>query len=282
MNPPKSSYRGGSGEPLVLLHGFTDTWTTWLQMLPELEKHHDVLALTLPGHFGARPWEIPQPFSLSHVVDAIEAEMDAAGIEKAHIAGNSLGGWLALELAVRGRALSVVALCPGGGWIRGGRDERRILRYFKRNRMLAPRAAKHAEWLARHPRLRRISLREIVSYPEKVTPERYVEALYSSAGCDIAHAAIQLARQEGFSDLGPIDCPVRIAWGGNDRLIRWPNCFIRFRRLVPHAEFVELPGLGHVPMWDDPEATNRAILEVTRAKTPLTKKTAEPEPSGFR
>ena len=108
------SHRGGSGSPLVCLHGFTDTWRAWELVLPQLERHHDVLAPTLPGHAGGLA--LAGPVSDDLIADAIERAIDEAGFATAHIAGNSLGGFVALQLAARGRAESVVALAPAGGW----------------------------------------------------------------------------------------------------------------------------------------------------------------------
>ena len=110
-------HRGGSGTPLLCVHGFTDTWRTWDLVLPALEREHDVLAPTLPGHAGGPPLE--GEFSAATLPDALERAMDEAGFATAHIAGNSLGGFLALQLAARGRAESVVALAPAGGWAEG-------------------------------------------------------------------------------------------------------------------------------------------------------------------
>jgi len=107
-------HRGGGGEPLVLLHGIGHTWRGWKPMLALLERSFDFLALDMPG-FGrspALPAEVePTPEALA---DAVEAAMDAAGFTSAHLAGNSLGGWVALELARRGRARTVTAISPAG------------------------------------------------------------------------------------------------------------------------------------------------------------------------
>src|SRR3954451_10701130 len=92
-------HRGGSGEPLVLLHGIADSWRTWQLVLPELERSFDVLAPTLPGHAGGPPIEGPVDESL--FVDFVAQAMDDAGFGTAHVAGNSLGGYLALKLAER-------------------------------------------------------------------------------------------------------------------------------------------------------------------------------------
>ena len=102
---------------MVCLHGFTDTWRTWELVLPALEREHDVLAPTLAGHAGGPP--IEGEINDAVLADAVERAMDEAGFETAHFVGNSLGGYLALQLAARGRARSVVALAPAGGWAEG-------------------------------------------------------------------------------------------------------------------------------------------------------------------
>ena len=102
-----------AGPPLVLLDGFTDMWRTWELALPALERRHDVLAPTLPGHAGGPP--LRADVRADDLADSVERAMDESGFETAHVAGNSLGGYVALQLAARGRARSVVALSPAGG-----------------------------------------------------------------------------------------------------------------------------------------------------------------------
>jgi pimeloyl-ACP methyl ester carboxylesterase len=140
------AHRGGSGPPLVLLHGFMDTWRIWELVLPALERRFDVLALTLPGHAGGPPRE-------DDIVGPLERAMDAAGFGLAHVAGNSLGGYLALELAARGRASSVVAFAPAGGWL----DDayRDVLAFQSQLHEQVVRAAPHAGALLATPEGRR-------------------------------------------------------------------------------------------------------------------------------
>ena len=136
-------HRGGSGPPLVCLHGFTDTWRTWELVLTALERRHDVLAPTLLGHAGGPP--IEGEFTEPMIADAVERAMDAAGFETAHVAGNSLGGYVALQLAARGRAESVVALAPAGGWARGDESFKDTLGFYGTMQELVRAAAPHAD-----------------------------------------------------------------------------------------------------------------------------------------
>jgi pimeloyl-ACP methyl ester carboxylesterase len=255
------SYRGGSGTPLVLLHGFTDTWRAWIKLLGALEARHDVFAPTLPGHHGGE--SLDGELRWPALVDAVERGLDEQGIDRAHVAGNSLGGWLALELALRGRALSVVGLCPAGGWDRDSPLVKSTKAYFTRTARLGGWAADHAEALVSRPGLRKLVLRDVVAHGDRVPAAEAAHMLRGSAGCTARKEIIALIERDHFGDLGPIDVPVRIAWGTEDRLLPPRKAAARLRQLVPQAEFVDLPGLGHLPMWDDPDAVARTILELT-------------------
>src|SRR5260370_41713375 len=92
-------YRAGEGEPLVLIHGFTATWRCWLPVLGELVPRFEVIAPTLHGHDGGEPLPPSDtPHSITRAADLLEEHLDSLGIETAHLAGNSMGGALALEL----------------------------------------------------------------------------------------------------------------------------------------------------------------------------------------
>lgn len=263
-------HRGGQGEPLVLLHGFTDTRRTWTPIIPALERHHDVFAPTLPGHFGGEAFEVGADTKLGAIADNLERRLDAEGIETAHLVGNSLGGWLALALAARGRARSVVALCPAGGWEHGSRDEKAILRYFQVNeRLLHFTPERVLREVAARPRMRAFALRELVAHPERIDAQSAWHLMNGAAHCSIVEDAIAQAREgQQFADLDPIAVPIRIAYGTKDRIVRWPSRYTRLRRMLPDAEYVALEGMGHVPMWDDPAGVAAAVLEVT-ARVPV-------------
>src|SRR5947209_797061 len=166
-------YRSGSGEPLVLLHGINGSWRVWRPVLAALEVEHDVFAPTLPGHLSGPPLDPGLTVSIDALADGLERILDAAEIDTAHFAGNSLGGWLAIELARRGRARSVVALSPAGGWT-SARDLRRVIRLLSGARVvIARRDALGLTDLMRRPRFRRLVLRQAMTRGD-VIPARDV------------------------------------------------------------------------------------------------------------
>jgi pimeloyl-ACP methyl ester carboxylesterase len=203
------------------------------------------------------------------MADAIERQMDARGIDKAHLAGNSQGGWLSLELAQRGRALSVVGLCPAGGWERGSPEERATIRFFARSEWALRLSKPWFETIARRPRMRAIAVRDVVAHPSRFSASSAHAFLETAAGCSIVDDLLALGRKgEAFGELGPIDCPVTIATATRDRLFSRPGHFAKLRRLLPDADWVVLEGLGHLPMVDDPEQIAELILSVTGAGEP--------------
>jgi pimeloyl-ACP methyl ester carboxylesterase len=271
MLGPSIRHHGGRGEPLLLLHPFALSAEAWKPVLPALEERHEVLAATFPGHWGGEP--IPAGFrhSIAASVDMAEAELDASGIGRVHIAGNSLGGWFALELARRGRALSTVAISPGGGWERGSDEEQRLLRTFKQVGRLVRIGGPLAPLLGHIGLARRVALRQIVSRPAALTPEQASFLMRAPHRCDAFYDVLRRLPEE--PDPSPIDAsagPIRIVWGSDDRLLPLKGYSERWRRLAPTAEWAVLEGAGHVPMYDDPGGIAEMILEVT-ASAPRTK-----------
>lgn len=249
---------------MLLIHGFSASSGTWAPLLPALEEHHDVLATTLLGHCGGPEYLAGSPATTDAMADVLERDMDAAGFERAHLVGNSLGGWLALELAARGRALSTTALSPAGGWTHGGRETKRLGRLFRQNYRLLKLLGRSGPKLMRRPRFRALALREVAMRPADLPAALASEMAEAAASCPIYLPLLEELGTIGFGELGPIDTPVQIAWGTKDRILPWPGYGERFRAMVPAAEWVELPGLGHCPMFDDVPLTAKTILELTR------------------
>jgi pimeloyl-ACP methyl ester carboxylesterase len=198
-------------------------------------------------------------------VDAVERAMDEAGFETAHVVGNSLGGYLALQLAARGRARSVVALAPAGGWAEGDDSSAATHDFFTAMHAVVRAAAPHADGIAATPEGRRQALAYIAENVDRVPAELVAHLIRGAAGCTGALPMIEHARRQGWSlDAEKVACPVRMVWGTADRILRWPSSAARYRRdWLPHADWVELEGAGHCPQLDAPLETAQLILGFT-------------------
>lgn len=255
-------HHGGSGPPLVAIHGFTDTWRTWELVLPALERRHEVLAPTLPGHAGGP--RLDGAVTVDVLPDAVERAMDEAGFGTAHIVGNSLGGFVALQLATRGRARSVVALAPAGGWADGDPELAETLGFFATTHDQVRAAAPHAEAIASSPEGRRRATAYITTRFDHIPAELVSHFIVGAAGCD-ALPMLDRALHDGYSlDAERIACPVRIVWGTADRILPLPRAAMRYReQLLPHADWIELEDVGHCPQLDVPLETAELILGFT-------------------
>lgn len=255
--PPRLNYeRSGSGEPLVLLHGIGSELGVWEPVLGALRGEHEVIAVDLPGFGASEPLPasvVPDPAALAGAVAAL---LDDLGLQRVHLAGNSLGGWVALELARAGRAHTVVGLCPAGLWgppdARGGGVSRGRARRAARALEPALRIVLRSE------RARRFTLQLFVAHPERV-PYEAVWRMARSYGRSSAYDATNRAMRAGrFSGPEEIDVPVLLAFGRQDRLIR-PT-----RVSAPGWRTVMLEDCGHIPMWDEPELVAELIIEQAR------------------
>jgi pimeloyl-ACP methyl ester carboxylesterase len=250
-------HRGGSGEPLVLIHGIGHTWRGWRPMLPLLEQRFDVLAVDMPGFGYSDPLPPDVAATPEALADAVEDEMARAGFDRAHISGNSLGGWVALELARRGRAETVVALSPAG--LQHAREKDWGAGILKGMRWLAQNAPA-PEGLLRNPITRSLVAGPATARPWKLDPDELIEETELFASCPGFDAALPYAKDRQPAGLTTLDVPVLILWGTLD-VILLPRQGRRFERLIPGAELRYVKGIGHVPMSDAPEELADAIAE---------------------
>jgi pimeloyl-ACP methyl ester carboxylesterase len=241
--------RRGQGEALLLVHGLGGDRSTWTPVLDELASRFDVIAVDLPG-FGASP---PLPAGVaptaSALARALAGLLDELGLDSVHTAGNSLGAWVALELALLGRARSVAAFAPAGMWSRplGPRPELAVRRLGS---LLGPLLGA----LMAPTVLRRRLLAAFVAHPERVPraeAARMARAYVSAPGYAAANREMRAGR---FSRAAEVDVPVTLAWSELDRLVR------RRDPGIPGARQVVLRGSGHVPTWDDPARVIEVIL----------------------
>lgn len=244
-------------QPIVLLHGATSSWQAWESVLPDLESTYDVFAPTLPGHIGV-PWADGTPVTFPGLVGQVEAWMDEQEMPTAHLVGNSLGGWLALELAARGRARSCLAFSPAGGWDRG---ETRIPKLFATMRSFAERTLPVADGVLAIPSARRKVFALNCEHGDRLSLDQAKAAFEATVACRIMPALLDGDVRTALPDLSSVTVPVTIAWSEHDQVIPYDAYAPRWREAAPHAHWLMLPGVGHVPMWDDPALVVRTIRE---------------------
>jgi pimeloyl-ACP methyl ester carboxylesterase len=279
-------YRAGDGEPLVLIHGFTATWRCWLPVIAELVPRFEVIAPTLHGHDGGTALPARDtPHSISDAADYLERHLDELGVGTAHLAGNSLGGALALELAKRGRARSVVGISPAGG-LRPGDEAsaQQIIKVFTRMQKTTTASLKHLPRVMARPRLRRLALRDVMTRGHQVPAAEALALATSSVRCDIVDDVYAVLRSGDASlhGLDAITCPTLVVWGSEDRILPLDRHAPRLREEIPGLEFRVLPGIGHTPMWDDPGLIARTIADFATAaaeRAPGPTPTEAPAPS---
>jgi len=242
----------GNREPLLLIHGLGAASHVWDPVVPLLSPHREVIALDMPGFGTAPPLPPEVEPTAAALAGALREQLDARGIERPHVAGNSLGAWVGLELGRMGAARSVTCLSPAGLW----------------RKPIGPRKGSGRLWAKR--------LRPLVSAALWIGPVRdravatfaarpgnwptgaaleLVLAWIDSEGYDGANKAM---REHIFDPAGyPPAVPVTIAWAEHDQLVGPP----REERRPPGTRFLVLPGVGHTPMWDDPELVAQTLLE---------------------
>jgi pimeloyl-ACP methyl ester carboxylesterase len=252
-------HRGGSGEPIVLIHGIGSQWQVWGPVLPRLETERDVIAVDLPG-FGASPPPAPgTPAGVASLTSLVaEFLQSELGLERPHVAGNSLGGWISLELAKRGVVRSATALSPAGFQSRGeGRYGHACLWVANRAaRMLSSRA----ESITATPLGRSVALGQFVAHPSRLPASDAADSIRALGGAAWFDDTLAALFGGGFSGGEQIDVPVTIAWAQKDRLLL-PRQALRAAHELPSAHMLTLHGCGHVPTYDDPDQVASVLLD---------------------
>jgi pimeloyl-ACP methyl ester carboxylesterase len=260
MTLPLNHRRWGSGTPLVLVHGLGSSLEVWEPIVEALARHHEVIAVDLPG-FGSSP---SLPPGVRRDVPALTGALDEwladAGIESAHVVGNSMGGWVALELGARGRAESVVAISPAGF---GSELENRISKLNLLTQRAITRAiAPVAESAMGSTAARTAALQTACARPWRMTPQQAAGVITGYARASGLRQTIGPLFVERPRELERIRCPVSVLWGTRDLILPVSGA-ARVRDRIPHAEVERLPGLGHLPMFDDPEGVAERVLATT-------------------
>lgn len=241
---------------LLLLHGVTMSAQAWSTVTPLLTDHYDIIAPTAVGHRGGPP--LRGKATIKVLTDHIESELDARSLDRVHIAGNSMGGWIAIELARQGRAETVCAFSPAGFWTSGGeRDGTHATNRIRRSVRLAQVTLPVAPKALNVGFIRRAALRDIAEHGERLTAGQALDIVRDAAKCSAANDL--LGTSEMVEPLDPLPCPITLAWSAHDRVFPPPVNGAIARQRLPQAAYTVLDSVGHVPMIDDPDLCARTI-----------------------
>ncbi len=263
--------RVGTGEPLLLLHGIGHHRQAWDPVVDILATERDVIAVDLPGFGESAPLPHGLPRDLPTTTAVLAAFCAAFGLDRPHVAGNSLGGLLALELGRHRLVRSVTALSPAGFWTR---PERRyafgVLAGMHRTARSLPLPL--VERLSRTAVGRTALTSTIYARPARRAPEAVLAETLALAHAEGFAETLRAGRSVLCTDDVP-GVPVAVAWGGKDRLLL-PRQGVRAGQTVPRARLVRLAGCGHVPMNDYPALVSRVLLDGSRTQEASTRSTS--------
>jgi pimeloyl-ACP methyl ester carboxylesterase len=260
--------RRGEGPPLVLIHGIGARRGAWDPVVQRLTDR-ETIAVDTPGFGDAPPLSLPAgaPVTMEAYIDAFEAFFAELGLDRPHVAGNSMGGGIALELARRGSVASATALSPIGFW--NSPESTYSRASLKLTRFLSLHAAGLLKRGVSSAFGRQLLLGQMYGHPAKLDAEAArldVDKLAGASGFEAtlpALGAYQFTRGEELDGV-----PVTIGWGTRDRLLLYRTQSARAKAALPHARHLPLAGCGHLPMWDDPDAV-AALLRAATATSPV-------------
>ncbi|WP_245718191.1 alpha/beta fold hydrolase [Nocardia miyunensis] len=258
---PLTALHTGSGEPVVLLHGFM-TPRCWEPVAARLSSTCEVFAPALTGHWGGP--ELRRRFlNVAALADQIDNQLDELGWRTCHIAGNSLGAWIGFELAARGRARTLTAIAPAGGWDCPSLLQLRIgLKFLA----LLPivQLGKHLSPALRYSTpARRLALTATSGDPSAVPERAVTTAITAALHCPaMLPLLIGGLRMPGPDQLTTLKTPVRLVICEHDRVTPNRSYTMRFLRDLPDpTDLIVLPGAGHVPMLEAPDRIAALIAE---------------------
>jgi pimeloyl-ACP methyl ester carboxylesterase len=251
--------RTGSGEPLVLLHGLGASRQSWTAVVTLLAARFDVIAIDLPGFGDSAPLAADTEPSPAALAVAVATTLNRLGIQSPHVVGNSLGGWVALELAAVTPVRSLTLLSPAGLWREHTpRYCRAILRAL---RAVTRFAGPVLRVLAGNRAARWVMFGSIVGRPGRMSAAEARQAITDLGRAPGFRAVLRATLARAYVARRPVSAPVSVSFGTRD-VVLLPRQSRHLDQLPAHTRVWPLVGTGHVPMADDPRAV-AALIERT-------------------
>jgi pimeloyl-ACP methyl ester carboxylesterase len=252
----------GDGPPLLFIHGLSGSWQNWLEQLPVFARDHRVITLDLPG-FGHSPMP-REKISISGYAQMIDRLLDDLRVDAAAVVGNSMGGFVAAELAINvpQRVERLVLVSAAGLSTYGHPGAMRSLAVFRRlERTITAYAAwtaSKSDTVARRARLREATLGLVVAHPRRLPAPLAAEQLRGAGKPGFVQALEANLNYDFRERLGEIACPTLIVWGDRDRIITVRDADL-YEQLIPDARKVIFEDTGHVAMLERPAAFNELL-----------------------
>ncbi|HEX4344868.1 MAG TPA: alpha/beta hydrolase [Solirubrobacteraceae bacterium] len=253
----------GEGPVILMIHGLSGSWQNWLENIPFFARDHRVIAVDLPG-FGESEMPV-KDISISNYADTIDALLDVLEIETVRLVGNSMGGFIGAELAIRypARIERLVLVSAAGLSVETIRTQRQEgLRHRAENI-----AFFNIGWLAsrspaitRRRRLRSAIMLLVSAHPDRLPPELTFEQVKGSGKPGFNGALEALCCYPIRTRLGEIACPTFIVWGDKDRLVPVKDASV-FEELIDDARKVVYKDTGHLSMLERPARFNADVHE---------------------
>jgi len=257
--------RAGTGAPLLLLHALGLDRGSWDPVMPLLTAAFDVIAVDLPG-FGASP-PLPGEPSPAVLAAAVAEFLDEIGVAHPHVAGNSLGGWVSLELAALRPVASLTLVAPAGLWRGPTPLYNRVS--LRATRWMAAHAGRLLSRLVGLRLFRALVLGQSHGRPGRLTPEYARATIHAIGTCPGFDGALAGTLRRRYTAGPPLGAPVTVAFGTRDRvLLRRQSRHVE--QLPPGARVVSLKGCGHIAMADDPQAVASLIATSTGQAAQMT------------
>ncbi|MFB7878125.1 alpha/beta fold hydrolase [Nocardia sp. NPDC056064] len=259
---PVAALHLGSGDPVLLLHGFMLSPHCWEQVARRMSANCEVYAPAFAGHWGGpevEGWSL----DVYALADQIENQLDELGWRDCHIAGNSLGGWVGLELARRGRARTLTAIAPAGGWTQPSITQLRIGAKFASLIPFVEIGKRLGTFVVDNALVQQVAGFLVAKHVSAISSRDLATLVTAVLHCEvIVPMLLGSLRAPSMTDLDTIATPVRMLLAEYDRIIPNSVYATRYLRELPEsADRIVVHGVGHVPMLEAPDRIATLIAE---------------------